>query len=108
MSIWHLECSACATHEAGDARAAQLQAAAAVEQGRASVASARINLDFTHVVAPIAGRIGCSTVTQGALVTATQSAPLATIAQLDPIFVDVTQSSVQLLRLRRLLASGGV
>jgi membrane fusion protein (multidrug efflux system) len=99
--------NAVSKQEYDDARAAQLQAAAAVEQGRASVASARINLDFTRVVAPIAGRIGRSTVTQGALVTATQSTPLATIAQLDPMFVDVTQSSVQLLHLKRLLASGG-
>ena len=99
--------NAVSKQERDDAQAAHMQAVAAVAQARASLKSARINLDFTHVVAPISGRIGRSNVTQGALVTASQSAPLATIAQLDPMFVDVTQSSVQLLHLKRLLSSGG-
>ncbi|HET8933063.1 MAG TPA: efflux RND transporter periplasmic adaptor subunit [Polyangiales bacterium] len=99
--------NAVSKQEKDDALAGHMQAVAAVAQARASLKSARINLDFTHVVAPISGRIGRSNVTQGALVTASQSAPLATIAQLDPMFVDVTQSSVQLLHLKRLLSSGG-
>ena len=99
--------NAVSKQEFDDARAAGKQAVAAVEQGRALLGSARINLDFTRLVAPIPGRIGRSSVTQGALVTASQPQPLAIIQQLDPIFVDVTQSSVQLLQLKRLLASGG-
>ncbi|HEX4352251.1 MAG TPA: efflux RND transporter periplasmic adaptor subunit [Polyangiales bacterium] len=99
--------NAVSKQEFDDARAAHQQALAAVAQGRASLESAKINLDYTKVVASISGRIGRSSVTQGALVTASQSAPLATIQQLDPIYVDVTQSSAQLLRLKRLLASGG-
>lgn len=99
--------NAISKQEFDDARAAHQQAIAAVAQGQASLESAKINLDFTQLVAPIAGRIGRSSVTQGALVTATQPVPLATIQQLDPIYVDVTQSSAQLLRLKRLLASGG-
>jgi membrane fusion protein, multidrug efflux system len=99
--------NAVSKQERDDAFAAHMQAIAAVAQGRASLKSARINLDFTRVLAPISGRIGRSNVTQGALVTSGQTAPLATIAQLDPMFVDVTQSSVQLLHLKRLLSSGG-
>jgi membrane fusion protein (multidrug efflux system) len=99
--------NAVSKQEYDDARAAHAQAIAAVAQGQASLESAKINLDFTQLTASIPGRIGRSTVTQGALVTASQVAPLATIQQLDPIYVDVTQSSVQLLRLKRFLASGG-
>lgn len=99
--------NAVSKQESDDAKAAHMQAMAAVAQARASLKSARINLGFTRVVAPISGRIGRSNVTQGALVTASQTTPLATIAQLDPMFVDVTQSSVQLLQLKRLLSSGG-
>jgi len=65
------------------------------------VESARINVGYTRVLAPISGRIGRSNVTDGALVTAHQATPLATIQQLDPIFVDVPQSTTELLRLRR-------
>lgn len=82
-----------------EARAAALQAEAALEQ-------ARIDLRYTRVLAPIAGRIGRSAVTEGALVSNGQAAALATIQQLDPIYVDVTQSSKELLRLRRELAEG--
>ena len=99
--------NAVSKQEYDDARATHLSSVATVEQARASLQSARINLDYTRVVAPIAGRIGRSSVTQGALVTAGQPTALATIAQLDPIYVDVTQSSVQLLQLKRLLSSGG-
>ncbi|MDP3425975.1 MAG: efflux RND transporter periplasmic adaptor subunit [Humidesulfovibrio sp.] len=89
-----------------DAQAAHHQAEAEVGAAKAALDAARINLSYTRVSAPIAGRIGKSTVTPGALVTASQSAALATIQQTDQIYVDVTQSSGELLRLRRELASG--
>ena len=82
------------------------QAEADIEGAKAAVQSARINLDYTCVKAPISGRIGRSAVTTGALVTASQADPLATIQQLDPVYVDVTQSTSELLRLKRNLASG--
>ncbi len=89
-----------------DALAASRQASASVAQTRAQLDTARINLRFTRVPAPISGRIGRSLATTGALVTANQAAPLTTIERLDPIFVDIQQSSVDLLKLRRSLASG--
>lgn len=89
-----------------DASAMFKQAEAEVAANQAVVEAARINLDYTSVKAPISGRIGRSTVTGGALVTANQAAPLATIQQLDPVYVDVTQSSAELLRLKRNLANG--
>ncbi len=89
-----------------DASAALKQAEADVEAGKAALETARINLAYTKVTAPISGRIGRSTVTDGALVTASQQAALATIQQLGSIYVDVTQSSAELLRLKRNLASG--
>ncbi|MDP9900892.1 efflux RND transporter periplasmic adaptor subunit [Variovorax ginsengisoli] len=94
-----------AKQDADDARTSYQQAVATVAQQKASLASARINLEYTQVRAPISGRIGKSSVTPGALVTASQTDALATIRALDPIYVDVTQSSASLLRLRRLLAS---
>jgi membrane fusion protein (multidrug efflux system) len=75
-------------------------------QAQADVESARINLAYTKVYAPISGRIGRSAVTEGALVTNGQAQPLAVVQQIDPIYVDVTQSSVELMRLRRELAQG--
>ncbi|HEY6871536.1 MAG TPA: efflux RND transporter periplasmic adaptor subunit [Geobacteraceae bacterium] len=89
-----------------DAQAALKQAEADVASARAAVETARINLAYTRVTAPISGRIGRSTVTDGALVTANQPAALATIQQLSSMYVDVTQSSAELLRLRQNLASG--
>ena len=89
-----------------DAAAALKQAQATVAIDKAAVETARIELAYTRVTAPIDGRIGRSTVTQGALVTADQTTALATIQQLDPIYVDVTQSSTDLLHLKRALASG--
>jgi membrane fusion protein (multidrug efflux system) len=89
-----------------DAAAAQEQARAEIEYWQAQVEAARINLGYTRVTAPISGRIGKSSVTDGALVTAYQPATLATIQQLDPIYVDVTQSSAELLRLKRHLETG--
>lgn len=91
-----------------DAQAAAEASAAAVERARAGVATAQLNLQFTQVSAPISGRIGRSVVTNGALVTAGQAAPLATIQRLDPIFVDIQQSSSTLLALRRQTADGGL
>lgn len=89
-----------------DATAAVLQALADIEYCKAQVETARINLGYTRVTAPISGRIGKSSVTDGALVTAYQASALATIQQLDPIYVDVTQSSAELLRLKRNMETG--
>jgi membrane fusion protein, multidrug efflux system len=89
-----------------DAAAVVGQALAEIEYWKTSVEAARINLGYTRVTAPISGRIGRSSVTDGALVTAYQPTTLATIQQLDPIYVDVTQSSAELLRLKRNLEGG--
>jgi len=90
-------------------------AVATLAENEASVASARANLDtaqanlaYTKVFSPISGRIGKSSVTEGALVTANQTTALATVTQLDPIYVDLTQSSTDLLKLRRDIADGRV
>jgi membrane fusion protein (multidrug efflux system) len=91
-----------------DAKANVDQAQAEIAYWKAAVEGARINLGYTRVTAPISGRIGKSSVTDGALVTAYQAMPLATIQQLDPIYVDVTQSSSELLRLKRYLESGSL
>jgi membrane fusion protein (multidrug efflux system) len=80
----------------------------AVEVNRTAMESARINLSYTPIKAPISGRIGRSNITAGAMVTAYQPTPLAVIQQLDPIYVDVTQANADLLRLRRNLESGGL
>ena len=90
-----------------DAKGTADQAAAAVAQNLAAVAAAKINLGFTNVPAPISGRIGRALVTTGGLVTVGQTTPLTTIQRLDPIFVDIQQSSADLLALRHALASGG-
>ncbi|CAK7072730.1 MAG: Multidrug resistance protein MexA [Desulfovibrio sp.] len=89
-----------------DAVAAHNQAKAAVEAARQAVATAEINLGYTKVTAPVSGRIGRSSVTPGALVTQNQATPLATIQQLDKVYVDVTQSNSELLKLRRALTAG--
>lgn len=89
-----------------DANAALKQAEADVASAKAAVETARINLAYTKVAAPISGRIGRSAVTDGALVTANQSAALATVQQISPMYVDVTQSSAELLKLKQNLASG--
>lgn len=91
-----------------DAAAQARQAAAAVDQQEAALRTAQVNLGFTRVPAPISGRIGRSAFTVGALVTANQPDPLATIQQLDPIYVDIQQSTAQMLALRRALARGDV
>ena len=92
--------------EYDDAYALLKQSEADVAFNRAQVESNRINLAYTRVTAPISGRIGRSTVTDGALVTANQVAPLATILQLDNVYVDVTQSSSEMLRMKRNLEGG--
>ncbi len=89
-----------------DASAAMKQAEAEIQFWKASVKMASINLGYTSVTAPISGRIGKSSVTDGALVTAYQPVALATIQQLDPIYVDVPQSTTELLRLQRRLNDG--
>lgn len=91
-----------------DAVATASQSAATVAQTTAALETANVNLRFTRVPAPITGRIGRSLFTTGALVTSGQADPLTTIQRLDPIFVDLPQSSADLLALRRALASGGV
>jgi len=89
-----------------DAFAALKQAEAEIEVARAAAEAARINLAYTRVAAPISGRIGKSSVTIGALVTAHQPFALAVIQQLDPIYVDVLQSTSDLLRMQRRMADG--
>jgi len=84
------------------------QADAAVVSAKAAVESARINLAYTKVTSPISGRIGISSVTEGALVSTGQTNALATVQQLDPIYVDVTQSSNDFLRLKQELADGSL
>ncbi|EFP1412262.1 efflux RND transporter periplasmic adaptor subunit [Escherichia coli] len=84
------------------------QADAAVIAAKATVESARINLAYTKVTAPISGRIGKSTVTEGALVTNGQTTELATVQQLDPIYVDVTQSSNDFMRLKQSVEQGNL
>lgn len=81
-------------------------AIAAAAQSKAATDTARINLVYTRLLSPISGRVGRSSVTEGALVTANQTTTLATVQQLDPIYVDVTQPIAVLLRLKRELAAG--
>jgi len=92
--------------EADDARLAHAQAQANVAQKTAALELARINLGWTSITAPISGTIGKSSVTPGALVTANQATPLATIRSLDPIYVDLTESSEQRLKLRGQVGAG--
>ncbi|MFA5516489.1 MAG: efflux RND transporter periplasmic adaptor subunit [Desulfuromonadales bacterium] len=98
--------NAISQQEYDDASAALKEARAEVAAAQAAVETASIHLAYTSVKAPISGRIGRSSVTTGALVTASQGAPLAVIQQLDPVYVDVTQTTSELLRLKRALASG--
>ncbi|MGG7669015.1 efflux RND transporter periplasmic adaptor subunit [Yersinia sp. J1] len=83
-----------------------MQANAAVQSAKAALESARINLAYTKVTSPISGRTGKSSVTEGALVSSAQATALTTVQQLDPMYVDVTQSSDEFLRLKKELASG--
>jgi len=93
--------SAIAPQDADDARAAYLQA-------KANADAARINLNYTRIASPITGRISASSVTEGALVTAQQATALATVSTLDPIYVDVDQSSAELVALKRAVQAGNV
>ena len=89
-----------------NAVAAQGQAAADVAAGKASVETAQINLGYTDVTSPITGRIGISSVTPGAYVQASQATLLSTVQQLDPVYVNLTQSSLEGLKLRREIQEG--
>ena len=89
-----------------DASAALKQVQADIQYGKATVEAARINLQYTTIAAPISGRIGRSSVTEGTLVTAQQPTVLATIQRLDPMYVDIPQSTAEVLRLRRGLNEG--
>jgi membrane fusion protein, multidrug efflux system len=89
-----------------NAVASQGQAAADVATGKAAVAMAQINLGYTNVVSPISGRTGVSQVTEGAYVQASAATLMTTVQQIDPVYVDLTQSSVEGLQLRRDIASG--
>ncbi len=101
-----LEKRSVSQQEYDEARAQLDENKAAVAAARASLLSAQINLDYATISAPIDGRIGRSNVTAGALVTANQAQAMATIRQLDPIFVDLTQSSNELRQLRQAMAAG--
>jgi membrane fusion protein (multidrug efflux system) len=90
-----------------DAVAAARQADAAIAQNNAALRAAQVNVRFTRVPAPITGRIGLSTVTEGALVTANQTDPMTTITRLDPVYVDIQESASDLLALRKALSQGG-
>ncbi|WP_276202178.1 efflux RND transporter periplasmic adaptor subunit [Vulgatibacter incomptus] len=101
-----LDSNAVSKQEYDNAVAAQKAALADVAAGQAAVQAARINLGYTRVDSPIAGRIGRSEVTEGAYVQQGQATLMATVQQLDPIYVDLTQSSAEGLRLQRRLESG--
>ena len=94
--------------ESDDAHATYLEAKANIEKYKAALETARINLEYTQVTAEIDGRIGISSVTPGALVTADQTTAMATIRRFDPMYVDLTQASRELLNLRQLLQRDGV
>lgn len=89
-----------------DAQANMQSAQAAYQAAQAVEKSARIDLTYTRIQSPIAGRVESSSVTPGALVTASQETPLTTVQQLDPLYVDIAQSSTEVLRLKRELAAG--
>ncbi len=101
-----VEANAVSKQDFDNALSTQRGAAADVASAQAALESARINLVYTQVLSPISGRISRSAVTEGALVTANQATALATVQQLDPIYVDVTQPSATLLRLQRDYAEG--
>ena len=101
-----IDANAVSKQENDEAIASRARAEADVASARAAVDAARINVVYTQVLSPITGQIGRTLVTEGALVTSGQQSPLATVQQLDPIYVDITQSSTDMLRLQRQLASG--
>lgn len=99
-------CGAVGQQDYDNSLAALRQAEAQLESSKAALEMAKINLSYTPIKAPISGRIGRSSVTEGAMVTAYQPAALATIQQLDPIYVDVPQSTAELLRLQKSMNDG--
>jgi membrane fusion protein (multidrug efflux system) len=101
-----VESGAVSKQDNDDAQATAAQTAAAVAVQKAALDTARINLNYTKVASPITGRIGKSAVTPGALVTASQTTPLATVQDLSKIYVDLTQTSAELLKLKQQFASG--
>ncbi|MET3184190.1 UNVERIFIED_ORG: membrane fusion protein (multidrug efflux system) [Variovorax guangxiensis] len=101
-----VKANAVSRQEHEEAQAALVQAEAGVKAAKAALKAARINLEFTRIEAPISGRIGRSSVTEGALVAPGQATALATIQRIDPIYVDVVQSSLELTRLKRRFISG--
>jgi membrane fusion protein (multidrug efflux system) len=101
-----VEFNAVSKQDYDEAAAMALQAEAEVLAGKAGVETASLNLGYATVTAPITGRIGKAKVTEGALVGQNEATPLATIQQLDPIYFDFTQSSTEVLRLRRALEQG--
>jgi membrane fusion protein, multidrug efflux system len=103
-----IKVNAVSKQDLDDAQAAAKQAAADVEAAKAAVNTARINLNYTRITSPITGRIGISTVTAGALVTANQANFLTTVQQLDPIYVDVIQPSSELIRMKHELENGSL
>lgn len=103
-----VEAHAVSKQEYDNALAAQKANEAEVQAGRAAVQAAAINIGYTTVTSPVSGRIGRSAVTEGAYVQASQATLLAVVQQLDPVYVDVSQSSAELLRLRRELEGGSL
>jgi membrane fusion protein (multidrug efflux system) len=103
-----LKTDSIARQDYDDAQAAYGQGQAVVQQDKAALQTAQINLGYTEIKAPISGRIGVSAYTQGALVTPGQTEALTSIQTLDPIYVDLTQSTTELLRLERDIAAGQV
>lgn len=101
-----VETQAISRQEYDNAVAARAQAEADVAAAKAALQTARLNLDYATVEAPIAGRVGRALVTEGALVGQGEATPLAVIQQIDPIYANLTQSSAEMLRLRRAFASG--
>ncbi len=102
-----VETNAISKQEYDDLVSAQKLAAADVAAARAALDAAKLNVAYSTVTAPISGRIGRTLITEGALVTANDSRALAVIHQLDPIYVTLTQSSVELARLREIMSQSG-
>ena len=103
-----LKIKAVSRQDFDEAEAAFLQAKADLQSAKAQISTAQINLNYSKVLAPISGQIGKSSVTTGALVSTGQSQALATVTQLDPIYIDLTQSSSELLALKKALAKGAI
>ncbi|MBH0038859.1 efflux RND transporter periplasmic adaptor subunit [Pseudoalteromonas sp. SWN166] len=103
-----LKIKAVSQQDFDEADAAYKQANAELLTAKAQLKSAQINLDYSHVSSPISGQISKSSVTVGALVSANQSTALATVTQLDPIYIDLTQSSNELTKLKKALSSGAL